>query len=577
MPPNTVAKAKDNTGTNQEQKGTFDMGFRTKTYSRIFKQNEIEHYHNLNDTIDKIPSFPENVKNLLKEDVSIKVKNQLSFIKYLYQSFYNEYKQSVEKYNNYTEVNDVAVRKELNNFRNMVFGDKNLLPFDILLQHINKLKNALQTTNSKLNEIGAFSNDLSEGRLFLKNAIYSNYENAKDLIITKYKYNNFNFGINESNKLQFIREFLSFIDLFKVISIMSYAVIHKINHHFLITYFLVYNVTDEIAKNNTKRTDRAFDVLTEQYNTDNIQSIFTQKVEDEDKLKNIIAQCILSIFSFHQYAKHYHNNTGNINQAFVYNKTGDTKNYVKYILGNKVFYLQDMGYIVYIWGLNQGNKKEEEVKQFNYDGNHNQNIFNDYLKFFKALPKQTNKIPQTEIDKLTEITFEKLVIEDKGNFTETSQFEINLINYFLKTLLGVNFDKTKQTAGTIINEDYPCYLTKPPAIEYCFAVLTSNPYDIKSIDSSLVVYTGDTINFQNKHYTSTDKSNKKIKKYINNKDNGTTIYLIRNSGIESLHIAYVVSNVGIETKDIKFDDIEVQRIYRMYLEPLIDLTSFLTE
>lgn len=221
--------------------------------------------------------------------------------------------------------------------------------------------------------------------------------------------------------------------------------------------------------------------------------------------------------------------------------------------------------------MNQGNKKEEEIKQFNYDGNHNQNIFNDYLKFFQAL-----NIPIVSTLKDIKITN----ILENANNNENSQFEVNLVNNILKTLLGEGFDKTKLTdATTIINEDYPCYLTKPPAIEYCFAVITSNPYDIKSIDSSLVVYTGDTINFQNKSYTTTDKANKKIRKYTNQEDNGTTIYLIRNSGVESLHIAYVVSNVNVDMKvnDIKFDDIEVQRIYRMYLEPLIDLTSFLTE
>lgn len=321
----------------------------------------------------------------------------------------------------------------------------------------------------------------------------------------------------------------------------------------------------------TKQNDRTFDVITEHYKYKEIDNISTI-LSSREKQKNIIIQCVLSIFSFHQYAKYYHNNTGDINQAFVCNETKPEgkKRYVKYILGSNVFYLEDMGYIVYIWGFNQGKEQIEKIETPN-----NTKILNEYLNFFNAPSLQPSLQSLLSLDTIkTKLSLDN---DELKNITDPKMFEVILVKIILR-LLKYPIDSTNKVDADaeIINKDNPCYLTKPSDVEFCFLVKSDTGY-ISSVDSTKITYNDATLNINSDIYTTSDDPKKKIRKYT--KDTTTTIYLIKNKNVPSLHIAYIISDNDIIStkKQIEYEKSEIRRIFDVYLSELYDLTKFLIE
>jgi hypothetical protein len=481
-------------------KNFYDMHLNKYTSIDINKIKN-EYIGKFNDTVNKITNLQDSQKTKLHSDFKSFANDSLT-------SLYYEYKMPfklLEKNKN-KNLHDATLQNQLTHNRGYILH-----------------KNSIHTKGPKGTVKGNFP-----------------YKDIEKFSVLSLKY--------DTKKI-----FSFYIDVFSVSSILTYYVIQKYNHHFLLAYFFMYNTTSNSS------SESYIEVISEQYNNNILQKL-SQTIEEE-KQKNIIIQCVLSIFSFHQYAKHYHNNTGDINQAFVYNETKPPegkKRHVKYILGDKVFYLKDMGYIVYIWGFNQGKEQIEEIGTPD-----KKRILDDYLKFFNALTYDFI------------VKFKKnLNLIAKQKFKDDT-FEIQLVEYILK-LLGQTFgDENKPQDAEIINKDNPCYLTKPSDVEFCFAVNATSG-DISSVDSTKITYNdNNTLNIDSGIYTTSDDQKKKIKKYT--KDN-TTIYLIKNKNVPSLHIAYIISDNDIFIKkQIEYENSEIKRIFDVYLSDLYDLTKFLTE
>ncbi len=418
------------------------------------------------------------------------------------------------------------------------------MPFELLQENKNK-----PLTDSTLNK----QLTSNRGYILHKNSIHNNYSN--DNVKGNFPYKDINKFSVLSLKYDTKNNFSFYIEVFSVSSILTYYVIQKYNHHFLLTYFYIYNTTSKSS------SDSYIDIISEKYK-EGIQGVLT-KLNDEKQKKNIIVQCVLSIFSFHQYAKYYHNNTGNIDQAFVYNETIkplNKKRYVKYILDDVVFFLEDMGYIVYIWGFNQGNKQIEKFENPN-----KQKILDDYLNFFNV-----QSLPQLFDKTKLSLDNQELTI-----ITDPIMFEVKLVKIILG-LLEYPIDDTNIPLedAEIINKNYPCYLTMPSNVEFCFGVKTKSD-SIVSVDTTKIEYKdNDILKFNSIEYTTLDNPNSKIKKYTN--DNNT-IYIIQHMDIPTLHIAYIISDKNIdEVKAIGFEDSEIKRIFNMYLSNLYDITKLLT-
>jgi hypothetical protein len=559
-----------------KKKNTFDIDIRKKLYESSFNSLKyriiIEHEKTL---IHKIDNFIQSNNDLNFQAKKNEIKNGIYTIFKDFKRDMNKITYQLDFVNSFNKYSQVTIdnikEKYIKLLSDLLFKNKNT-KVESVIEHIsdeilndflnknkkylNPFKLLLDNESEKLSEFNSES-DFIKGFILHKNVIHKDnneyskgrfpYKDIENFASTSYLY--------DGNK-----QFSFYTTVFKIASYLTYYVIQKYNHHFLLAYFFIYNVT-EILSSNEKRN---LEIISEQYNNNILQKL-SQTIEEE-KQKNIIIQCVLSIFSFHQYAKHYHNNTGDINQAFVYNETKPPegkKRHVKYILDDKVFYLEDMGYIVYIWGFNQGKEQIEEIGTPD-----KQKILNEYLNFFNALSLQS-LLSKTDIQ--TKLSFNNSELQD---ITDPKMFEVKLVNIILG-LLEYTIDSTnKPQDAEIINKDNPCYLTKPSDVEFCFAVNATSG-DISSVDSTKITYNDNTLNINSETYATSDKPEHKIKKYTN--DN-TTIYLIKNKNVPSLHIAYIISDNDISIKkQIEYENSEIKRIFDVYLSDLYDLTKFLTE
>ena len=571
----------------QEQKGTFDMVKRTELYNASFdgiKQSIINQHNN---TFNKnfssyydskykneflsVSKFDTDVIEKLKQDLN-KITYQLDFVKYFYKHNFKQQIITIKKMKQ--KYIDLATpllkyerdKKKMNEFIDDVFKKYfpypyDILPFDIVIQYekgVEQNRNK-ESLRSELDNGYIFHLDNIHGRIRTDNTpVFSYSYNRKNInLLLKTT----SYPISKEETLQI---FKACMNVFRIVSVLSYYVNKKYNHHFLNVYFFLYSVAGKFANNNerSKSIESELQILSEKYKG-GIQDILIQSQTDKEQQKNIIVQCVLSIFSFHQYAKYYHNNTGNIDQAFVYNETIkplNKKRYVKYILDDVVFFLEDMGYIVYIWGFNQGNKQIEKFENPN-----KQKILDDYLNFFNV-----QSLPQLFDKTKLSLDNQELTI-----ITDPIMFEVKLVKIILG-LLEYPIDDTNIPLedAEIINKNYPCYLTMPSNVEFCFGVKTKSD-SIVSVDTTKIEYKDNNIlKFNSIEYKTTDKPNSKIKKYTNNNN---TIYIIQHMDIPTLHIAYIISNQSIEgEKEIKFQDSEIKRIFEMYLSNLYDITKLLT-
>ena len=104
--------------------------------------------------------------------------------------------------------------------------------------------------------------------------------------------------------------------------------------------------------------------LTELAGGDLHSLLITQSDDVKKKVKNIIAQCFISIMFFNHYTKLLHNDlhTGN----FLYHKI-KPGGYLHYNIYGKDYYLENVGYLMVIWDFNLSNNKFILSDKITYD------------------------------------------------------------------------------------------------------------------------------------------------------------------------------------------------------------------
>lgn len=140
--------------------------------------------------------------------------------------------------------------------------------------------------------------------------------------------------------------------------------------------------------------------------TDTLRKLKSKLKND---FKSLINQIILSIFTFHQYTKHYHLDTHSGN--FLYHEIQQQPNmYMKYILDDKNYKLKLSKYIVVLWDYGIA-----------------QNMLNnDYLYSVKENFQLENKIPKIMYD------YYRILSDIQRNFEKTQHHNNIISNILLK-------------------------------------------------------------------------------------------------------------------------------------------------
>lgn len=157
-------------------------------------------------------------------------------------------------------------------------------------------------------------------------------------------------SINHNNKIYNISikiikiiKINNYINLLKseinLIKRASYFIEKKINPHFLFYYgYIMFTgyVVIIFEKLSGSVMDKTMDI------------ILNKKNEYLFNIQNIVTQILLSIFSFHKFTRHYHNDTKFNNFLYIYDETVKNNNYYIYNYNNKNYYLPCTNFVIII-------------------------------------------------------------------------------------------------------------------------------------------------------------------------------------------------------------------------------------
>lgn len=207
----------------------------------------------------------------------------------------------------------------------------------------------------------------------------------------------------------------------------SYFLEKKINPHFL--FYYGYIMFDEYVV-------IIFEKLSGSVMDKTMENILNT-VQDPNKylsnLQNIVTQIFLSIFSFHKFTGHYHNDTKFDNFLYIYDETvKNNNNYYIYEYNNKKYYLPCTNFVIII--ADYGFARQINNNNIIYSPAIGRNPFNE-----KYSAKYTNMIVDY-VSVIDSLYIFKYNIQDiiKKFLNDVKNFLLNFDNNYINLIKNVN-------------------------------------------------------------------------------------------------------------------------------------------
>ena len=248
---------------------------------------------------------------------------------------------------------------------------------------------------------------------------------------------------------------------------VSNIVLQGISPHFPVVYSTMKCSAPLTIHFKSKKviTNRYMMFAMEKASGDLFRLLTTNNRINENILKCMLTQVILSIYTFHQYTHCYHNDTHDGNILYSYSSK-DINNYIYYNLSDKKYVLNSHGYIMMLWdfGLSEPMKDNsiyyERVKM--YDMKQKLGIIYDYyfilyrmqllghnflfIKAIKEVLQQYNYIMVAHI---------KNVIADANIVKQLLSFETLMLNKLIsKNLISLENYNAENNVPLLNNEPY---------------------------------------------------------------------------------------------------------------------------
>jgi hypothetical protein len=241
---------------------------------------------------------------------------------------------------------------------------------------------------------------------------------------------------------------------------VTHLVTNKISRHFLISYrtFLCNRSAPKTSDYPAIIAGREYYVTLNELAHGDLKTLYADVniLNKDELLLNILIQCFLSIYTFHQ-LDYCHNDChwGN----FLYQKSKNSTGYFHYIIEGEDYFLKNCGYNIMIYDFGLAKPKTALT--------YRRRILEDYLRILQAFLRRSQggwiSIPGLPKDIVTSYVshVKRATANMIGvNISETNIFTQNILPAMLATPISGIFIKNLPNQAVILNKNEPFYIDR---------------------------------------------------------------------------------------------------------------------